>query len=184
MKAGIYDLNDTNTAQIQAAGTALEQLVSIADIRIDNNDYTEIPDGNTWIHHAWSGDIASAEYYLAKGTSIDDIGYWFPADGKGPVANDTMAILTSGANPVLSHMFLNYMLNVDNAINNYSYVGYMQPLTAVTWQRLVAEQLLPVQLKSTVVVESDFRKGVMELALPASANAEWEQSWNSFSKGL
>jgi spermidine/putrescine transport system substrate-binding protein len=184
MKAGIYDLNDTNTAQIQAAGAALEQLVSIADIRIDNNDYTEIPDGNTWIHHAWSGDIASAEYYLAKGTSIDDIGYWFPADGKGPVSNDTMTILTSGANPVLSHMFLNYMLDVDNAIDNYSYVGYMQPLTAVTWQKLVAEQLLPVQLKSTVVVESDFRKGVQELALPASANAEWEQSWNSFSKGL
>jgi spermidine/putrescine transport system substrate-binding protein len=184
MKAGIYNLNDTSAAQIQAAGKALDELVSICDIRIDNNDYTEIPDGNTWIHHAWSGDIAASEYYLAKGTSIDDIAYWFPADGKGPVANDCMAILSNGNNPVLSHLFLNYMLDVDNAIDNYSYVGYMQPLTAVTWQRLVAEKLLPIQLKSTVVLPSYFGKGVMELELPQSANAVWESTWNSFSKGL
>ena len=26
-------------------------------------------------------------------------------------------------------MFIDYLLDVDNALENYSYVGYMQPLT-------------------------------------------------------
>ena len=66
---------------------------------------------------------------LPKGVSIDTVGYWFPADRKGPVANDLMVNLTGGSNPVLSHLFIDYMLDVNNALENYSYVGYMQPLT-------------------------------------------------------
>lgn len=184
LKRGITDVNTTSTAQIQQAGKDLGELTSLVDIRIDNNDYTEIPDGNTWIHHAWSGDIATAESYLSKGTSIDTIGYWFPSDGKGPVANDLMAVLKTGQNPVLSHLFLNYLLDVHNAFENYSYVGYMQPLTAVTPEKLIADGLLPHQLTSTVVRPSDFRAGVEELELPLSANQVWEQTWNSFAKGL
>ena len=40
--------------------------------------------------------------------------------------------LTSGSNPVLAHKFIDYLLDVHNAVENYSYVGYMQPLTTVT----------------------------------------------------
>ena len=42
----------------------------------------------------------------------------------------------------------------------------MQPLNAVTPQRLVKEQILPPSLMSTVVLPSYFRRGVMELQLP------------------
>ena len=184
MKAGNFDLNTTSTSQIKAAGTALQQLASLTNVRIDNNDYTDVPTGKTWIHHAWSGDMASSFEYLPKGTSVGVIGYWFPADKRGPVGNDLMVNLTSGANPVLAHLFINYMLDVNNALENYSYVGYMQPLTAVTPQRLIAEKLLPPQLSSTVVLPDNFRKGVWELELPLAANAVWESTWNSFSKGL
>jgi spermidine/putrescine transport system substrate-binding protein len=184
MKNGVFDLNATSTSQIQAAGSQLQDLTSLVGVRIDNNDYTEVPDANTWIHHAWSGDMAAAGAYLPKGTPISVVGYWFPPDGKGPVANDLMTVLSTGSNPVLSHLFMNYLLDVDNAIENYSYVGYMQPLTAVTPDKLIAEKLLPPSLRSTVVLPSYFSKGLMELQLPASANDVWEQSWNTFSKGL
>jgi spermidine/putrescine transport system substrate-binding protein len=184
MKNGVFDLNATSTSQIQAAGSQLQDLISLVGVRIDNNDYTEVPDANTWVHHAWSGDMAAAEAYLPKGTPISVVGYWFPPDGKGPVANDLMTVLSTGSNPVLSHLFINYLLDADNAIENYSYVGYMQPLTAVTPDKLIAEKLLPPSLRSTVVLPSYFSKGLMELQLPASANDVWEQSWNTFSKGL
>ena len=184
MKNGVFDLNATSTPQIQAAGSQLQDLTSLVGVRIDNNDYTEVPDANTWVHHAWSGDMAAAEAYLPKGTPISVVGYWFPPDGKGPVANDLMTVLSTGSNPVLSHLFINYLLDVDNAIDNYSYVGYMQPLRAVTPDKLIAEKLLPPSLRSTVVLPSYFSKGLMELQLPASANDVWEQSWNTFSKGL
>jgi len=184
LRAGNLDLNTTNTAQIHAAGRALSQLSSLTNVRIDNNDYTDVPTGKTWIHHAWSGDMASAYEYLPKGTSIDTIGYWFPADRKGPVANDLMVNLTGGSNPVLSHLFIDYMLDVNNALENYSYVGYMQPLTGVTPAKLTSEKLLPPQLKSTVVLPEYFRQGIFQLELPPAANAVWESTWNTFSKGL
>jgi spermidine/putrescine-binding protein len=62
-------------------------------VHVDNNDYTLIPSGQIWIHHAWSGDIAAAQYYMPKGVSVDVVGYWFPPDGRGPVANDTITVL-------------------------------------------------------------------------------------------
>jgi spermidine/putrescine transport system substrate-binding protein len=184
LRAGNLDLNTTNTAQIHAAGKALSQLAALTNVRIDNNDYTDVPTGKTWIHHAWSGDMASAYEYLPKGTSIDTIGYWFPPNRKGPVANDLMVNLTSGSNPVLSHLFINYMLDVNNALENYSFVGYMQPLTEVTPAKLTSEKLLPPQLASTVVLPDYFRKGLFQLELPPAADALWESTWNSFSKGL
>jgi len=153
-------------------------------VRIDNNDYTDVPTGKTWIHLAWSGDMALSNEYLPKGTSVDTIGYWFPANRRGPVANDLMVNLTGGANPVLAHKFIDYMLDVDNALENFSYVGYMQPLGGVTPQRLVSEKLMVPQLTSTVVREDYFRRGLFELELPPAADAVWESTWNSFSKGL
>ena len=184
LHAGNTNLNTTSTPQIQAAGAALQQLSRLTDVRIDNNDYTDVPTGKTWIHLAWSGDMAVSNQYLPKGTSVDTIGYWFPSNLKGPVANDLMVNMAGGENPVLAHKFIEYMLDVDNALENFSYVGYMQPLTAVTPQRLVSEKLMVPQLTSTVVKEDYFRHGLFQLELPAAANAVWESTWNTFSKGL
>jgi hypothetical protein len=78
---------------------------------------------------------------------------------------------------VLAHLFQNYLLDLHNAIENYSYTGYMQPLTGITPQVLVKEKLLPKTLMSTTVLPSYFRRGVMELQLPVAALSQWEQAW-------
>jgi spermidine/putrescine transport system substrate-binding protein len=184
MKNGIYDLNSTSASQIGNSGQALQNLAQLTNVQINNNDYTQIPTGQVWIHHAWSGDIAAAPYYLPKGVSADVIGYWFPADGKGPVGNDLWTILSNAKNPVLAHEFINYMEDLPNVLNNISFNGYMQPLTEITPQRLVKEQLLAPTLMSTVVLPSYFRRGVMELQLPVRANLLWEEAWQTASKGV
>ncbi len=184
MKNGLYDLNTTDRNQIALSRKALEDLSHLVNVRIDNNDYTEVPDGDTWIHHAWSGDMAAAEYYMPKGVPVKDVGYWFPADGRGPVANDTNLVLSTATNPVLAHEFLNYFLDLPNVLNNISFNGYMQPLTGVTPQVLVKEQILPPALLSTVVLPSYFRRGVAELQLPVDADALWQQAWLVVSNGI
>jgi spermidine/putrescine transport system substrate-binding protein len=183
LKNGVFSVNSGNSAQLQAAASALQELSKLTDVRIDNNDYTEIPDGNTWIHEAWSGDIAAAPYYMPK-NKVHFVGYWYPPNGKGPVGNDCICVMANAAHPVLAHLFLNYMLDNANAFDNYSYTAYMQPLTAMTPQRLVAEGLLPESLTSTVVLPSYFNRGQIELELSPSVNAEWLQIWDQFSKGL
>ena len=177
MKNGIFDLNTTDPNQIAAAGQTLQNLAQLTNVHIDNNDYTEVPSGQIWIHHAWSGDIATAASYMPKGVNVDVVGYWFPPDGKGPVGNDTITVLKGAPNPVLAHLFLNYMLDESNVLTNISFNGYMQPINGITPQRLVSEQLLPPSLISTAVLPSYFRRGVMELQIPATANALWEQAW-------
>jgi spermidine/putrescine transport system substrate-binding protein len=173
MKNGIYDLNTTDRGQITQSRRALEELTDAVNVRIDNNDYTEVPTAETWIHHAWSGDMATAAYYMPKGVSVDTVGYWFPTDGRGPVANDTNLVLRSAAHPVLAHHFLNYFLDLPNVLNNISFNGYMQPLTGVTPQVLVKEQILPKALLSTVVLQ-----------LPVDADALWQQAWLVVSNGI
>ena len=184
MKNGIFNLNTTDLGQIALSRRSLEDLSSLVNVKIDNNDYTEVPTGETWIHHAWSGDMAAAYQYMPKGVPVEAVGYWFPSDGKGPVANDTNTVLRSAANPVLAHLFLNYLEDLPNALENISYNGYMQPLTGVTPQRLVTEKILPKSLISTVVLPSDFRQGVAELQLPVDADALWQQAWLVVSNGI
>jgi spermidine/putrescine transport system substrate-binding protein len=184
MKNGIFNLNTTDRSQIDLSRLTMQDLVSLVDVRIDNNDFTEVPDGQTWIHHAWSGDMAAAAGYMPKGVPVETVGYWFPADGRGPVANDTLTVLRSATNPVLAHLFLNYLLDLPNVLENISYNGYMQPLNAVTPQRLVKEKILPPSLMSTVVLPSYFRRGLGELQLPVDTDALWQQAWLVVSNGI
>ena len=177
MKNGIFNLNTTDPGQISAAGKTLVDLAHLTNMHIDTNDYTEIPGGQMWIHHAWSGDMATSAYYMQKGVNVDVVGYWFPPDGRGPVGNDLITVLRTAQNPVLAHLFQNYLLDFHNAVNNYTYTGYMQPITGITPQLLVKEKLLPTNLMSTTVLPSYFRRGVMELQIPVTANALWEQAW-------
>ena len=184
LKNGLYNLNTTKQHEIDISRQSLQELVDTVNVRIDNNDYTEVPNGQTWIHHAWSGDMAAAGYYMPKGTPVDVVGYWFPTDGRGPVANDTLTVLKSAQNPVLAHLFLNYFLDLDNALENISFNGYMQPVNGVTPARLVKEQILPKSLISTVVLPSYFRRGLGELQLPVDADALWQQAWLVASNGI
>ena len=184
MKNGIFNLNATRKDQIDLSRQSLQDLRSLVNVHIDNNDFTEIPDGQTWIHTAWSGDMAASAAYMPKGVPVEVVGYWFPTDGRGPVANDTNTVLRSAKNPVLAHAFLNYMLDLHNVLENISFNGYMQPLTGVTPQRLVAEKILPPSLISTAVLPSYFRRGVAELQLPVDADALWQQAWLVVSNGI
>ncbi len=184
MMNGIYNLNTTSKSQINLSMQTLTDLANLVDLLIDNNDYSEVPTGQTWIHHAWSGDMAASYEYMPKGVPVDVVGYWFPRDGKGPIGNDTNTVLRASSNPVLAHMFLNYMLDEPVALENISWNGYIQPLTAITPQLLVKEQILPPSLMSTAVVRSDFDNGIEELQLPVDADALWQQAWLVASNGL
>jgi hypothetical protein len=39
--------------QISRSRQSLQDLASLVNVHIDNNDYTEIPNGQVWIHHSW-----------------------------------------------------------------------------------------------------------------------------------
>jgi spermidine/putrescine transport system substrate-binding protein len=184
LKNNIYDLNASSPAQLATAKNSLIELTSLVDVHIDLNDFSNVPSGQIWIHEAFSGDMAAAAYYMPKGVSVDVIGYWFPKNNMGPVGNDTVTIPASGQNPVLAHLFLNYLLEESNALENTSYIGYMQPINGVTAAKLVQEKILPPSLSATVVTPAMLSNGLRELELAPTVDAQWEQAWQEFSGGL
>jgi spermidine/putrescine transport system substrate-binding protein len=184
MKNGIFNLNTTDYSQIALARQSLQDLNSLVNLRISQTDYSDVPAGETWISSAWSGDMAAAPSYMPKGVNVDVIGYWFPRNGRGPINNDTNVVLKTASSPVLAHLFLNYLLDLPNVLENISWNGYMQPLTGVTPQVLIQQQILPPSLSSTVVLPSDFKTGLFELQLPVDADALWQQAWLVVSNGI
>ncbi len=182
LKNGITDLNTTSQAQLTLAKNSLIELIDMDKIQI-NDSYTAIPDDQVWVQQAWSGAIVSTPSEMPKGQSPSVIGYWFPPSGRGPVNNDTMAVLSSGDNPVLAHLFLNYMLEYGNAMENFAWLGYQPPQRQITATSLVKEGFIPPNLASCTVLPSYFGVGYRELELSPSADLAWNSAWQEFSAG-
>src|SRR3984957_20508663 len=126
----------------------------------------------------------AAEQYMPKGVPVDVVGNWFPKDGRGLVAKDTNTILRGAQNSVIAQLYHDYLQDLDNALVNISYNGYMQPVYGVTEDRLVAEKILPEALTSTVVVEENLKTGLWELQLPVQTDLDWQQVWQTVSLGI
>jgi spermidine/putrescine transport system substrate-binding protein len=177
-----YDINTENATQINQAEKDLAQLTSIANVKVNVNDYTDLPSGATWISQAWSGDIAGAPYYLPKGVKPKVLGYWRP-DTHAATQNDMVTILRGAKSPVLAHAFLNFLLDNKIGVENFSWNGYIPPLSVVDPGTLVSQGYIPSNLASTIVRESDFNKGVTIDALTTDGQALWENAWSTFKAG-
>ena len=182
LRRQFYDINTEEPNQINRAEKDLSQLTSIANVKVNVNDYTDIPSGATYISQAWSGDMAGAFNYLPKGVPVTVLGYWRP-DSHAETQNDMISILRGAKNPVLAHAFLNFILDNKVGFENLSWNGYMPPLTAVDANTVVAQGYIPKNLASTVVRESDFKKGVTIDALTTNGQALWQDAWSSFKAG-
>jgi spermidine/putrescine transport system substrate-binding protein len=128
--------------------------------------------------------MISAQYYLAAGVSTDDLSYWYPPQGGGAVGSDNIVILNTGKNPVLAHLFLNYMLDKTNAFDNfYNFVGYQPPQSNINPDSLVSDEVIPKNLATTVVRPEDFDNGYTYLELSPTGDALWNSAFQEFSAG-
>ena len=174
---GILNTNTESEKRITAAQHAVQHLVSTANLKFDTNEYEHLADGSLWLHQAWSGDMATVYEYAPKGVKPTAFAYWWPTDGRGPIDNDTMAILHGSPNPVLAHMFLNHVLDVQQAFLNFSYLGYQQPLDAMTPAAVVARNLVPPNLHNTLIREDQFKNGLVQGPLSEAGQTLWENAW-------
>ena len=56
-----------------------------------------------------------------------------------------MSVVRGGKNPVLAHLFLNHVLDVEQAFSNFSYISYQQPLNAMTPAAVVKRGLVAAE---------------------------------------
>jgi spermidine/putrescine transport system substrate-binding protein len=174
---GVTDVNTENPQAVNASKKALAQLVSSANLKFDTNEYQHLADASLWLHQAWSGDMAAAPSYAPSGTPSSVFRYWWPQNGRGPINNDTFAIVRGAKNPVLAHLFLNHLLDVGAVFKNFSYTLYQQPLNAVTPEAVVKRGLVPPSLRTTLIRESQFRSGLVQGPLSQKGEVLWENAW-------
>jgi spermidine/putrescine transport system substrate-binding protein len=174
---GVTDVNTEDPKALSAAKQALISLVNSANLKFDTNEYQHLADGSLWLHQAWSGDMAATPSYAPKGTPPSAFGYWWPSDGRGPINNDTFAVLKGAKNPVLAHLFLNHLLDVDTVFKNFTFTFYQQPLNAMTPESLVSKGLIVKNLDSTIIRESQFKNGYVQGPLSQRGEVLWENAW-------
>jgi spermidine/putrescine transport system substrate-binding protein len=185
LRRGETDLNTEDSALIDQAKADLLELISAVNVKVSTEDYSKIPEGVAPVHQAWSGSMIAAQWYLPEGVGTEQLGFWFPTDGRGPIGSDQMGVLRSAKSPVLAHHFLDFMLDERNAYDNFAqFVGYQPPLTSLDPDRLVADEVVPASLRSAVVRESDFDAGLQELELSPDGQVLWQNAWAEFKAGL
>src|SRR4029079_14679329 len=114
--------NTEDAGVIDDAKQQIVEVVSATNAKFDHFDYTDVPKGRAYLHQAWSGNVGSAFYFLPEGDTAPDISYYWPGstDGiPGSVENDTVTIMKTAQNPVLAHMFIDFILDTQNATTNY-----------------------------------------------------------------
>jgi spermidine/putrescine transport system substrate-binding protein len=178
LRNGVTDVNTDNEKELNAASEALRELTSRVNLRFYTNEYQHLADGSMWLHQAWSGDIAAIGYYMPKGTSPSDVSYWWPEDGRGLIGNDTFAVLKSAQHPVLAHLFLDHMLDLEEAFVNFEFTLYQQPLNGMTPEKVLESELVPSNLTTTILRESQFKRGYVQGPLSAEALGLWETAWS------
>lgn len=183
LRTGRTDLNTEDPAQVKAAGAELTKLAEAVNAKVGIAAYQLIAEGAATVHHAWSGDAVNAQSYLPEGVTAKVLGYWFPADRKGPVGTDTMAIPRTCEKPVLAHLFLNHLLDNDVALENFGSTGYQPALSVATPERMVADERVPANLVSAVISPAHYRDGLQELQLSAEGDRLWLDEWAKFKAG-
>jgi spermidine/putrescine transport system substrate-binding protein len=185
LRHAITDINTGDPNQITMAKDDLSQLIGLVNVKLDTSDYTDLPEGGAWVHQSWSGDIVSAQYYLPKGTPVTSLSYWYPPNGGGVVGQDNIALLRGGKNPVLGHLFLNWLLDNKNAYSNFvNFNGYQPPMNDINPDRLISDGAVPRNLVSTVVRPQDFDTGFTILELSPTVDAMWHSAYQQFTAGV
>ena len=181
MRKGLTDVNTGDPAVIKQAGEDLGELTNLMNIKVEIEGYHTIPEGATTIAQTWTGDMLGALQYLPDGTTSDVLGYWLPEPAV--INNDVMCVMSKAKNPVLAHLFIDYLLDKTNSIANFQFVGYQPAIDGVDGQSLIDQDLVPENLRSCVLSSDQIGKGYRYLQLSTDVEALWEDAWSKFTAG-
>ena len=168
---------DPNIEDASSIGRAVDDLVAMADavdVEVSaEGAYHELQTGEYAIQQSWSGDLLSAKRFGS--VAADDAGNvaftWPPG---GIVGCDLIAICARGRNPVLAHAFLDHLLDVGVAMENFRWNGYQPPVGDES------PPGVPDALRRAILAPDDLLEGRFLRPLTPSGDARWRLGWQRF----
>jgi spermidine/putrescine transport system substrate-binding protein len=185
LRDGNTDVNSCDPNAIEQAKQEILQTINDNDARLTiNGVYAKLPAGVFTVAEAWSGDIVGAQWYLANGATVDDLGYWRPDMSQDMIGNDLLAIPTSAKNPRLAHEFINFFLDDKIGTDNFvNWNGYQPPFNSIDPETLIDKGIVPKTLSQAVVTEDMFKQGLTPYELPPECDQIWLDAWTEIKAG-
>lgn len=122
LKALGYSMNTDKLEEIDAAyNWLIEQRVTMNPVDVGDDVIDNMIAGNKALAVVYSGDAA---YIMAQNKNLE---FFNPDEGTNEWF-DCMVIMKSSQKTVLAHKFIDFMLDVEHATANSSFVGYTSPV--------------------------------------------------------
>jgi spermidine/putrescine transport system substrate-binding protein len=117
-----FDLNSFEEDELETSKqTLIDQKPLLRGYSTD--DVQNMLNGNAWIHHGWNGDVVNV-----RNQADDPSIYKFEKCKEGiPVGADQIAIPANAEHPGTALLFIDFMLDPENAARNVAYFGYPMP---------------------------------------------------------
>ena len=186
LRKGHKDINTEDPALIDQAVSDLKELYGICNVKVGDLQYQTVPEDKAWLNQAWSGDMLAASfYYLPKPSVGKLLRFWNPGRGNGPIQNDMWSVCSTTKKPVLAHLFINYMLDNGVGYSNFiNFNGYQPPLNEINPDELISKQLIPENLRNSVLTEADLGPdSLQEMTLTTKGQQLWQNGYSQFLTG-
>lgn len=122
LKALGYSMNTDKKEEIDAAyNWLIEQRVTMNPVDVGDDVIDNMIAGNKALAVVYSGDAA---YIMAENQNLE---FFNPDEGTNEWF-DCMVIMNSSEKMILAHKFIDFMLDVEHATANSSFVGYTSPV--------------------------------------------------------
>jgi spermidine/putrescine transport system substrate-binding protein len=167
-----YDINSGKKPELDKAVSEVLKLKQggLRGFAVGADDITFTVNGQSWIQHAWSGDVYQV---LSQVTDATTIKYETCKEGV-PTGNDCMVIPKNAQHPGTALKFIDWMLAPDNAKKNIDYFGYPQVTnTGIPYfNQSIAKPYpyLNVTLDQAI-------NGLREIVPEGDKKYEWIQEW-------
>ena len=84
---------------------------------------------------------------------------------------------------MLAHRFIDYMSDTDNALVNFSYVGYQPALESITAETLLSTGAVIESLVDALITPERYASGQRLIALNPAVDQLWLDQWTAFTAG-
>jgi len=167
---------DPNTGEEVSIEGAVEDLIALAegvDVEVSaEGAYRELQSGEYAFQQSWSGDLLSAKRFgTVAADDADLVSFTWPRGGI--VGCDLTSICARGRNPVLAHAFLDHLLDVGVALENFRWNGYQPPVGDES-------PPAPPYLRDAILRPDDLTEGRFLRPLGPEADARWRVGWQRF----
>jgi spermidine/putrescine transport system substrate-binding protein len=167
-----FPLNETDEDKLEQSQQYLVDLKS--KLRgISTDTITNMTSGNAWIQHLWNGDIVNIR------NSVDNPeDYKFQKCTEGiPVGSDNFVIPVNAKHPGTALLFIEYMLEPENAAQNVEWIGYPMPYDGAPTEAF--QGLVKDDPEINVTVD-DLENGQQYVNLKGEGRLAWDKVWTEF----